>query len=133
MGVIEDMKLAETFGILEIRTKLIDKKLPIKTSYKFNRFFNEIEAEAKFFDETLQKIVEEYGQRDEEGNFVYTQNKNGVKIKDEKLDECMEKINELNNIEVHLDYVPSFTLEELEGLDIEMKYINLLMPYISEN
>ncbi len=127
------MKLADTFNFLEIRSKIIDKKLPIKTSYKFNRFFNELETEAKFFDETLQKIVEEYGQRDEEGNFVYTQNKNGIKIKDEKFNECMEKVDELNNIEVQLTYIPEFTLEELEGLDLEMKYINLLMPYISEN
>jgi hypothetical protein len=45
----------------------------------------------------------------------------------------MEKIEELNSIEVKLNYTPSFTLEELEGLDLEMKYINLLMPYISDN
>lgn len=126
------MRLADTFNFLEIRNKIIDKKLPIRTSYKFNRFFNELEAEAKFFDETLQKIIEEYGQRDEDGNFVYTQNKNGIKIKDDKFNECMEKVDELNNVEVQLTYIPEFTLEELEGLDLEMKYINLLMPYISE-
>lgn len=127
------MKLVDTFEFLNIRNKLIDKKLPIKTSYKFTRFFAQLENESKFFNETLQKIIDEYGQRDENGEFILTSDKQGVKIKEDKLDECMNKIDELNNVEVHLEYEPVFSLDELEGLDLEMKYINLLMPYISEN
>lgn len=127
------MKLVEVFDFLNLRNKIIDKKLPIKTSYKLTRFFNQLEEEAKFFNETLQKIIDEYGQKDENGNFIFTDNGQGVKIKEDKYNECMEKIEELNGIEVKLNYIPSFTLEELEGLDLEMKYINLLMPYISDN
>lgn len=127
------MKLVNTIEYLNIRDTLINKKLPIKTSYKFSRFFNQLENEAKFFNETLQKIVDEYGQRDENGEFILTSDKQGVKIKEDKLEECMGKIDELSNVEVHLEYEPVFSLDELEGLDLEMKYINLLMPYISEN
>ena len=127
------MKLVEVFDFLNLRNKIIDKKLPIKTSYKLTRFFNQFEEEAKFFNETLQKIIDEYGQKDENGNFIFTDNGQGVKIKEDKYNECMEKIEELNSVEVKLNYTPSFTLEELEGLDLEMKYINLLMPYISDN
>lgn len=127
------MKLVEVFDFLNLRNKIIDKKLPIKTSYKLTRFFNQLEEEAKFFNETLQKIIDEYGQKDENGNFIFTDNGQGVKIKEDKYNECMGKIEELNSIEVKLNYIPSFTLEELEGLDLEMKYINLLMPYISDN
>lgn len=127
------MKLVNTIEYLNIRDTLINKKLPIKTSYKFSRFFNQLENEAKFFNETLQKIVDEYGQRDENGEFIITSDKQGVKIKEDKLEECMGKIDELSNVEVHLEYEPVFSLDELEGLDLEMKYINLLMPYISEN
>ena len=127
------MKLVEVFDFLNLRNKIIDKKLPIKTSYKLTRFFNQLEEEAKFFNETLQKIIDEYGQKDENGNFIFTDNGQGVKIKEDKYNDCMEKIEELNSIEVKLNYVPSFTLDELEGLDLEMKYINLLMPYISDN
>lgn len=127
------MKLVNTIEYLNIRDTLINKKLPIKTSYKFSRFFNQLENEAKFFNETLQKIVDEYGQRDENGEFILTSDKQGVKIKEDKLEECMSKIDELSNVEAHLEYEPVFSLDELEGLDLEMKYIDLLMPYISEN
>ena len=127
------MKLPDTFQILEIRNKILEQKLPIKTSYKFTRFFEQLEKETKFFNETLEKIIQEYGQKDENSNFVLTENGKGVQIQKDKFDECMAKVNELNDIEVHLEYEPKFTLDELEPLNLEMKYISLLMPYISEN
>lgn len=126
------MKFSEVFEILEIRNLLVDKKLPIKVSYKLTRFFNELENEAKFFNETLQKLIEEYGKKDENGNYIYTEDKQGVKIQDDKFQECMDKIDELNKLEVNLTYIPEFTIEELEPLDLEMKYISLLLPYIKD-
>ena len=126
------MKFSEAFQILEIRNLLIEQKLPIKVSYKFTKFFNELEPEVRFFNETLQKLIEEYGKRDEDGNFIYTDDKQGIKIQDDKFQECMDKINELNNLKVNLTYTPEFTLDELESLNLEMKYIDCLLPYIKE-
>lgn len=126
------MKFSEVFQVLEIRNLLVNQKLPIRVSYKFTRFFNELESEAKFFNDTLQKLIEEYGKKDEEGNFIYTEDKQGVKIQDDKFQECMDKIDELNKLEVNLTYVPEFTLDELEPLNLEMKYIDLLLPYIKD-
>ena len=126
------MKFSEAFQILEIRNLLVDQKLPIKVSYKFTKFFNELETEVKFFNESLQKLIEEYGKRDEDGNFIYTDDKQGIKIQDDKFQECMSKISELNNLEVNLTYIPEFTLDELESLNLEMKYIDCLLPYIKE-
>lgn len=126
------MKFSEVFQVLEIRNLLVDQKLPIRVSYKFTRFFNELENEAKFFNDTLQKLIEEYGKKDEEGNYIYTEDKQGVKIQDDKFQECMDKIDELNKLEVNLTYIPEFTLDELEPLNLEMKYIDLLLPYIKD-
>ena len=126
------MKFSEVFQVLEIRNLLVDQKLPIRVSYKFTRFFNELENEAKFFNDTLQKLIEEYGKKDEEGNYIYTEDKQGVKIQDDKFQECMNKIDELNKLEVNLTYIPEFTLDELEPLNLEMKYIDLLLPYIKD-
>lgn len=126
------MKFSEVFQVLEIRNLLVDQKLPIRVSYKFTRFFNELENEAKFFNDTLQKLIEEYGKKDEEGNYIYTEDKQGVKIQDDKFQECMDKIDELNKLEVNLTYAPEFTLDELEPLNLEMKYIDLLLPYIKD-
>jgi len=45
----------------------------------------------------------------------------------------MAKFNELGQVEVDLYYEPKFSLDELDSLNLEMKYISWLMPYISEN
>ncbi len=127
------MKLAETFNFLQLRNKIIDKKMPIKTVYKFTRFFNQLESESKFFNETLQSIIDVYGQRDEDGEFILTDNGQGVKIKEDKFNECMEKVKELNEVETQLSYIPKFTLDELEGLELDFKEMELLIPYIEEN
>lgn len=127
------MKLAETFNFLQLRNKIIDKKMPIKTVYKFTRFFNQLESESKFFNETLQSIIDVYGQRDEDGEFILTDNGQGVKIKEDKFNECMEKVKELNEVETQLSYIPKFTLDELENLDLDFKEMELLIPYIEEN
>ena len=126
------MKFSEAFEVLEIRNLLVDQKLPIKVSYKLTRFFNELEGETKFFNDTLQKLIEDYGKKDENGNYIYTDDKQGVKIQEDKFQECMDKIYELNKLEVNLSYVPEFTLDELEPLNLEMKYISLLLPYIKD-
>lgn len=126
------MKFSEAFEVLEIRNLLVDQKLPIKVSYKLTRFFNELEGETKFFNDTLQKLIEDYGKKDENGNYIYTDDKQGVKIQEDKFQECMDKIDELNKLEVNLSYIPEFTLEELEPLNLEMKYISLLLPYIKD-
>ena len=126
------MKFSEAFEVLEIRNLLVDQKLPIKVSYKLTRFFNELEGETKFFNDTLQKLIEDYGKKDENGNYIYTDDKQGVKIQEDKFQECMDKIDELNKLEVNLSYVPEFTLDELEPLNLEMKYISLLLPYIKD-
>lgn len=126
------MKFSEAFEVLEIRNLLVDQKLPIRVSYKLTRFFNELEGETKFFNDTLQKLIEDYGKKDENGNYIYTDDKQGVKIQEDKFQECMDKIDELNKLEVNLSYIPEFTLDELEPLNLEMKYISLLLPYIKD-
>ena len=126
------MKFSEAFEVLEIRNLLVDQKLPIKVSYKLTRFFNELEGETKFFNDKLQKLIEDYGKKDENGNYIYTDDKQGVKIQEDKFQECMDKIDELNKLEVNLSYIPEFTLDELEPLNLEMKYISLLLPYIKD-
>ena len=107
--------------------------MSIKTTYKFTRFFKEIEEQIEFFNNTIQDLIKEYGQKDENDNFVLTEDKKGVKIQEDKYDECMNKIDELNNLEINLNYIPSFSIDELENSELSMEELSLLMPFITEN
>ena len=127
------MKMSEIILLGRIRSKFANKKMPIKTTYKFTRLFKEIEEQIEFFDHTLQDLIEEYGQKDENNKFVLTEDRNGVKIKEDKYDECMNKIDELNNLEINLNYIPSFSIDELENSELSMEELSLLMPFITED
>lgn len=127
------MKMSEVMMIGQLRSKIANKKMPIKTTYKFTRLFKEIEEQVEFFNNTIQDLIEEYGQKDENNKFILTEDKNGVKIKEDKYEECMNKINELNNLEINLNYIPSFSIDELENSELSMEELSLLMPFITED
>lgn len=126
------MKLSDIFQLAQLEPKIKDKKMSIKTTYKFTRLFKEIEEQVNFFNETLSNLIKEYGKRDENGEFVLTENKSGVMIQEDRYDECMAKVQELNELEPELTYIPSFKLEELDNLELSIDDLNLLMPFIEE-
>lgn len=126
------MKLSELFQLSQLEPKIKDKKMSIKTTYKFTRLFKEIEEQVNFFNETLSNLIKEYGKRDENGEFVLTENKSGIMVQEDRYDECMAKVQELNELEPELTYIPSFKLEELDNLELSIDDLNLLMPFIEE-
>ncbi len=126
------MLMKDLYYLNQIRPKIVNSKMSIKTTYKFSRLFKEVEEQANFFDTTLSNIIAQYGQRDEKGEYVLTEDKNGVMIQEDKKNECLAKINELNNLEINLNYVPAFNLDELEFLDLTVDEMTILMPFIEE-
>lgn len=126
------MKMSEIFSFQSLRAKIKDSVIPIRLAYKFSRFFTALDKEIEFFNTTINNLIQQYGKKDEEGNYVLSDDKASVLIDEEKYAECMEKTKELNELEVTLEYIPSFTIEELESLDLTVQEVNLLMPYIQE-
>ena len=127
------MKMSELFLLLKtLRPKIEKVNMSIKTTYKFSRFFKELEEHIKFFDDTLTNLIKEYGKKDANGEYVLTENNQGVIIQEDKYDECMKKVQELNDLEPNLVYIPSFTLDELEDLNLSVEELNLLLPFIDE-
>lgn len=126
------MKISELLQINSLQEKIQDKKLPIKTAYKFNKLFQSVQEDITFFNTTLQKIIYNYGLKDENGNYVLTEDQKGVKIQEDKKDECMVEIQELNNLDSELKYIPHFTIEELDTLELSVQELSCLMPFIEE-
>lgn len=111
-------------AIKNVLQECIDKKMPVKTSYKIMKIIKAIEEEEVFFASKMQEIINEYGEKDENGNYIQT-GENSIKIKDGKIEECNAKINELNSIEIKIpDY--KISLEELELIKLSPKELYLL-------
>ena len=124
------IKMNELLSFQNFYEKIKNKSLPIKTSYKFMKFFNEVNKELKFYQEQLIKISEEFGERDKNGELISTE-EGGVKIKKEELSNCQSKINELLNLDIEIDNI-IFSLDELENLNLSLSDLQIIEKFICE-
>jgi hypothetical protein len=74
----------------------------------------------------LQQFIET-----DENNQPIRNEHGGVKIQDDKKNECIEMLNEINNIEIQIPDL-YFSLDELEPLNLTFDELELLMPFIKE-
>jgi len=126
------MKLIDVQSVDMLYSKLGNRSgMPIKTTYKVLKLFEGIKKDVEFYKEELQKIVDEYAERNEDGEFVYTENGQGVKIKEGKLDECTEKLDALAEVEVEVPNI-KFKIDELPD-SLSVHDLKLLMPFIEED
>lgn len=105
--------------------------LPIKISYKFSKLARAIEQEKNFYQSKVQEIIEEYGERDENGELKLTDNKTAFVIKEDKVLECQQKMNELSELEIDIEEI-KFSIDDLEGLTLSPQEMDILIPFITE-
>lgn len=124
------MKMYEVLNFQKIYDVIKDNKMPLKTVYKMTKIAMRVEEESAFYQEKFGGIIREYGQTDEEGNYIFTDDKTSIKIIEGKEQDCREKMKELTELEVDMNY--KFTLDELEGLDLTIEQMSMLLPFVEE-
>ena len=124
------MKLYELLELQNLYGSISHIKLPIKTSYKFARLARQGEKELGFYQDSMQVILEEYGEKTN-GKFNLTADGQSIAIIPGKEAECNQKLNELRNLEVPIEGI-KFTIEELSGIDISIAELSCLMSLIEE-
>lgn len=122
-------------AIVSVANKNIDKennidKIPVALKYKLVKFLKETEGDEEFFQKQLTELIEQYAERDEEGNPV-TNGNEGVKVRVECQEECAKKIKELHNIRT--EHAQKFlTLGDIDNLEIGYSDMEGLYPFIKE-
>lgn len=109
----------------EVRTA----KISLKLAFKLSNLSKAIGEKLDFYQEELQKILKEYGEFDENGNIVPTEDGRGVKVKPGTEVECMTKINELQSLEVELPDI-SFDIEEFGNIELTLDVFNIITPFL---
>lgn len=127
------MKMFEILELEGLLQKLTQKELPIRTLYKVDKLIKLVGKEKDFYQTQFQALVDTYAERDENGNYLYTDNSaEAVKIIPDKIPECQSKMNELVNIEITDVPDISFTFEELDSLTLSYAEARPLMNFIKE-
>lgn len=109
--------------------KIKNEKLPFKTSYKLALLTQEMEKHINFYQEKFQELIQEYSQKDEQGNPKYSENGMNILLVHETEEEAYERINELRDIEVELPNI-TFTPEEFDKLELTVFEMAIILPFV---
>ena len=65
-------------------------KFPLKTAYKLNKLITQVNNEISFYQQKFSEIINEFGKRDENGEFVYSQDGSSIEIIEGRQTECQD-------------------------------------------
>lgn len=126
------MKISRLQGELFLRTiyKLNDKSFNIQTQYKILKLKKIISEEVALAKENiLFKLIEEYCEKDENGNFATSEDGRTYKIYKDKVDEFAKKMDEYDKIEIQLPDI-YFSEDELADLGLTLEELEIFMEFI---
>ena len=114
-----------------VLSKFTEQNLPIKLSYKLMKVISGLEQESNFFRKEMENLIDTYAEKDENNQLIYTDNGEGIKLKEESQSEFSKKYKELIEMSVE---VPSiyFNLDELSNLELTPKDLYLINFFIEE-
>jgi predicted transcriptional regulator len=122
------------YEILELQTlysSIANIRMPLKTTYKFTRLMKRAETELEFYQTKFQEIVAEYGEKDDNGQYKFTEDGQSIVIIAGKEQECNAKLFELRNLDVEINDI-KFSIEELEGIDVSISELACIMSLIED-
>lgn len=112
-------------------TKVKTQKLPFKTSYRLTLLSQEIEKHIAYYQEQFRDLLNEYGQKDNNGNLVPTQDGQGIRLVEDKIEEAYKKINELRTLDVELPNY-TFSTDDFDKIELSPEEMIVIIPFIKD-
>ena len=120
--------------VIDFRDNIVffnEANLPLKGAYKLNKIRKAVEKESDFYLDKFQEIINEYAQKDEDGNIIYSDDKERIMIVDDKVDDCNAALIELQDLEVEIDNY-GLTIDDLgDNVECTPDQLNALMPFMN--
>ena len=105
--------------------------IPLKGAYKINKIKKQVEDESDYYSEKFKGIVDDYAQKDDEGNVKFSDDGEQILIQQDKIDECNNALEELQNFKVQIENY-DLALEDFgEDVKIAPEKLEPLMPFLS--
>lgn len=124
------IRMFQVFRILDIYGRVKTLKVPAKVAYKFNKLCIGLDEDNKFYNEELNKILQQYANKNEDGSFKRTE-LGGIDIKEDQIETAQKEIDSLYNLEVDVPDI-KFTIDELDDLELSIEDFNAMLPFIDE-
>lgn len=125
------VQLQSIFNFFNFYETIKNQKLSMKTAYQLARLSKIIDTELQFYKEEMQKILQEFGEMDKNGNLIFTDDGKGIKLRPGIENECYKAIKELQEVEVELPDI-KFNIEDFGEVKLSSIEIESIIPFIKE-
>lgn len=117
---------------IENLNKLSQMKLPVKISYAIAKNISKVENELKIYNNQRQKLIEDYGEKNEDGKTKVSED-NQITIAKDYLEDWIKEYNELLSLEIDID-IHKIKVEDLANSNCEISPADLiLIDYMLED
>ena len=120
------IKLSDVVNATETFNKIMQQSFKGSLAFKIARLARELDKEMQTFNSERQKIIQKYGEKDENGELKVDENGN-VKFENSKIQEINDDFNSLLNTELEInadklpmDNIDAFEITPQEMLNIEV-------------
>jgi hypothetical protein len=126
---MEEIKMKVNFNQLNSLKTALEKlqplSLPFKTKYWLAKLATSVEKNLEFYSTSLREIVNEFAAKDENGNFIYTdETQQQVRIIDGKMPECNAAFASLSEVEYEVTDL-ELSEEIFDGIDVDLNYAEI--------
>ena len=126
------MKMIDALNFLEAYSSIKNKPLKINIIYKLSKCLEECEKERDFYQQQLANILNKYAKKDENGNFIYTNEKTGILINESQQQVCEKELSELLTLDININEKYFIKITDIADLELDMETFNKIKPFIIE-
>lgn len=125
------LKMQDILNFSSFYNSVKTQKIPMKTAYRLAQLAKAIETELQFYREKLQAIITEYGQTDENGQPIQTEDGSGIKLRPGLEQECVTAMQELQELEITLPDI-KFNIEDFGSIELSVEDMSVIFPFVEE-
>lgn len=125
------MNILRLIGAKRALQNHLDEKMNPSVAYKMMKIIRAANSEETFYKKELQRIIELYGKRNDDGSIATTED-GDVLLCDDSVKECRQMIDSLESIDVEAPNV-LFTIEELSCMSITVREMDAIAEFVSES
>jgi len=120
------IKLSNVVNATETFNKIMQQSFKGSLAFKIARLARELDKEMQTFNEERQKIIQKYGNKDENGELIIDENGN-VKFDNANIEEINQEFNSLleTELEINADKLPMDSIDNFEITPQEMLNIEI--------
>lgn len=126
------MIIKDILGSMEALNKLNNAHgMSSVVAFRIGKNIKAIESEVKVFDDVRTKLLEEFANKDENGNPIIDKDTNQYDVPADKLEALEKKIKKLQNEEVKVD-IKKLSLDDVEKADLSPREL-MSIEYMLED